>query len=84
MRVSHAVYNPPDPEEIVIRSSAVAINPVDWKQQDLDIMIPSYPSIIGCDVAGVVEEVGSSVIRFKKGDRVIRLANFHCRWLRIC
>lgn len=74
LRVSHAPYNTPGPDEIAIRSSAVAINPVDRKQQDLDILIPSYPSIFGSDVAGIVEEVGSSVTRFEKGDRVIRSA----------
>lgn len=70
--VAEAPYNPPAADEIVLRSSAIAINPVDWKQQDVDLFIPSYPAIIGCDVAGVVEEVGERVIRFKKGDTVIR------------
>lgn len=82
LRVSHAPYNTPGADEIVIRSSAVAINPVYWKQQDLDILVPSYPSIFGSDVAGTVVEVGSSLTRFKKGDRVIRLA-MRCPYVRV-
>lgn len=62
----------PGPEEIVIKNSAVAINPVDWKMQDgfyLDQL--QLPFILGVDVAGVVHEVGSTVTNFKKGDRVL-------------
>lgn len=29
-----------------------------------------YPNVMGCDVAGEIVEVGSSVTKFKKGDRV--------------
>ena len=72
LKVSEAAYNPPGADELVIRSRAVAINPVDWKQQDLDIFIDAYPFIFGCDVAGTVEEIGASVAGFKRGDRVIR------------
>lgn len=62
----------PGPEEIVVKNSAVAINPVDWKMQDgfyLDQL--ELPFILGTDVAGVVHDVGSEVNDFKKGDRVL-------------
>ena len=37
------------------------------------MFIDSYPSIIGCDVAGTIEEVGDNVEDFQKGDEVIGL-----------
>jgi NADPH:quinone reductase-like Zn-dependent oxidoreductase len=36
-----------------------------------------YPSILGEDVAGEVEEIGERVDRFKKGDRVISYDTQH-------
>lgn len=57
--------------EIVIKNSAVAINPVDWHQQDTGVFVQQFPAVLSCDVAGEVYEVGSSVEGFKKGDRVI-------------
>lgn len=60
------------PDEILVRNSAVAINPVDWKVQNgfyLDQL--EMPFILGTDIAGVVHEVGSAVKNFKKGDRVL-------------
>lgn len=69
--VEDAPYNAPGPQEILIKNHAVAINPVDWKMQDHNIFKDKYPHIFGCDVAGVVEEVGSEVKAFTRGDRVI-------------
>ena len=59
------------PGEIIVKNAAIAINPIDWHQQDAGIFVQQFPAIIGCDVAGEVHEVGSGVERFKKGDRVI-------------
>jgi NADPH:quinone reductase-like Zn-dependent oxidoreductase len=61
------------PHDIVIRSHAVAINPADVAIQSKGIIATKYPFIPGCDVAGEVIEVGSSVSRFQKGDRVIAM-----------
>ncbi|RDW85958.1 zinc-binding alcohol dehydrogenase-containing protein cipB [Coleophoma crateriformis] len=67
----------PKPDEIVVESRAVAVNPVDVGVQ---LMGPAifpflkYPAIIGFDVAGEVIEVGSGVTRFKVGDRVLGYA----------
>ncbi|KAJ9156666.1 Zinc-binding oxidoreductase [Pleurostoma richardsiae] len=65
------------PGEVVIKNAAVAINPVDWKIQIYGSYLSQYPFILGEDAAGVVEEVGTDVVRFKKGDRVIA----HCHSL---
>jgi NADPH2:quinone reductase len=61
----------PDSNQVLIKVKAVAVNHVDTYIRagnypvDLD-----FPFIIGTDAAGVVEEVGSRVSNFKKGDRV--------------
>ncbi|TVY29107.1 Dehydrogenase [Lachnellula hyalina] len=75
--VKSAPYTSPTEHQIVIKSKAVAINPADWAiQVKGNILFPwlAYPYIGGSDVAGEVYEIGSSVTRFKVGDRVIGLA----------
>lgn len=53
---------------VLVKVEAVALNPTDWKHIDF---IAAPGSTIGCDYAGIVEEVGSSVQKkFKKGDRI--------------
>lgn len=58
-------------DEVVIKNSAVAVNPVDWKIQDSGYFIKDYPNVLGTDVAGEVIEVGANVSHVKKGDRVL-------------
>ncbi|KAL3455927.1 chaperonin 10-like protein [Aspergillus heterothallicus] len=57
--------------EIVVKNAAVAINPLDNHMQDIGVFVQQWPTIIGCDVAGEVYEVGADVTRFKRGDRVV-------------
>lgn len=60
------------PNEIVIRNSAVAINPLDTHMQKSGIFVQQWPAIFGCDVAGEVCQVSAEASdRFKVGDRVI-------------
>lgn len=60
------------PNELVIRNAAVAINPVDTHMQKVGVFVQQWPTILGCDVSGEVQEVGPEAQgRFKKGDRVI-------------
>lgn len=68
--VGDAKIPEPGAGEIVIKNSALAINPVDWKIQDGYMPAP-FPVILGEDVAGEVYAVGSGVTNFAKGDRVI-------------
>ncbi|KAL1862211.1 hypothetical protein Plec18170_001036 [Paecilomyces lecythidis] len=59
---------------LLIRTTAVAINPTDWKHIEFGTGPPG--SKVGCDYAGVIEEVGPNVVKpFKKGDRVAGFAH---------
>jgi NADPH:quinone reductase-like Zn-dependent oxidoreductase len=60
----------PETDEVLIKIMSVGLNPYDWARRVMDFGIPEYPAVLGCDVAGVVEQVGESVKGFKKGDRV--------------
>ncbi|KAK5678677.1 hypothetical protein LTS10_009121 [Elasticomyces elasticus] len=71
LEVGDAPMPTPGPGEIVVKNAAVAINPLDWHMQDAGIFVQQWPTILGCDVAGEVFEVGIGVDRFKQGDRVI-------------
>lgn len=60
-------------EYILVKTVAVALNPTDWKHVD---SLATEGALIGCDYAGVVEEVGKGVTKpFKKGDRVAGFAH---------
>ncbi|RDW84969.1 hypothetical protein BP6252_02559 [Coleophoma cylindrospora] len=53
---------------LIVKVKAVALNPTDWKHVE---WFTSAGARIGCDYAGIVEEVGSKVTNgLKKGDRV--------------
>jgi len=66
----------PEPavDEIVLRVEAAALNPLDVlvmtgaARHFFDIALPMT---LGTDIAGTVERVGSAVVRWKAGDRVI-------------
>ena len=60
----------PGPGEILIKIHSAALNPVDSKIRSGAFDIQIYPSILGTDIAGEVDEVGEGVEEFKKGDRV--------------
>ncbi|KAF7589084.1 hypothetical protein BBP40_004789 [Aspergillus hancockii] len=53
---------------ILVKTVAVGLNPTDWKHIDF---IHPVGAQVGCDYAGIVEEVGKDVKKsFKKGDRI--------------
>lgn len=59
------------PEQIKIRLAAAGVNPVDTKIRRNGVFYDKpLPAILGCDGAGTVVETGSSVSRFKAGDKV--------------
>ena len=63
----------PAADEVLIKVYASGVNPVDWKiraglaQKKFPVNLPLIP---GWDVSGEIEEVGSSILNFKKGDEV--------------
>lgn len=57
-------------DEVGIRITATAINPVDWKIRDYGVFLDSYPAVLGSDAAGTIAAVGSNVSNFAIGDRV--------------
>ncbi|KAK7959578.1 uncharacterized protein PG986_004432 [Apiospora aurea] len=71
----------PGPDEVVIRTRAVAVNPVDWFIQALGVIVPAdggYPAVLGCDLAGEVVSAGAhAASSFVPGDRVCGLAGAH-------
>lgn len=57
-------------DEVLIKVTATAINPVDWKIRDWGIFVDSYPSILGSDAAGEIAQAGKQVKNLNVGDRV--------------
>ena len=57
--------------KVLVRVGAVSVNPIDLyvRAGTVPMTLPK-PFIIGCDLAGTVEAVGSAVKRFKVGHRV--------------
>jgi NADPH:quinone reductase-like Zn-dependent oxidoreductase len=61
------------PNGVLVRVHAVSVNPVDWKLRAgwlSGLWQLRFPVIWGCDLSGVVEEVGPAVTLFKPGDQV--------------
>jgi NADPH2:quinone reductase len=57
--------------QVVVQVKAVSVNPIDTyiRSGAVSMELPK-PFILGCDLAGVVESVGSEAKRLKAGDRV--------------
>ncbi len=72
-------------DEVLVRVSATAVNPADWQmlrgepriaRLSFGLRAPKT-AVLGCDVAGQVEAVGSKVTRLQPGDEV-----FGCPFMR--
>lgn len=59
----------PGKDEIVIKVMSAAINPVDYKLAKAEFPGKSSGGM-GCDVAGIVHEVGADVVEFEEGHEV--------------
>lgn len=68
----------PAPTEVLVRVVAAGVNPVDvYTRRGLAYnRVLGLPFVNGWDAAGVVEEVGYGVTRFRRGDRVFGMPRF--------
>lgn len=57
------------PNKLLIKVKACGLNPVDWKGVELGFF--EMPYVLGTDISGIVEEVGSETSKFSIGDEVI-------------
>ncbi len=60
----------PEKDEVPVNNAALAINPLDWKMQELDYFTESYLTRLDSDIAGTVEAVGSGVPHSRSADRL--------------
>jgi NADPH2:quinone reductase len=59
------------PDQVLVTVKAVSVNPIDtYIRQGANYWPLPKPAVPGCDFAGVIHEVGSSVRHWKPGQRV--------------
>ncbi|KAL4881815.1 GroES-like protein [Aspergillus karnatakaensis] len=78
----------PGPGELLIAVKSIALNPADHIMRDTGLFIPSYPTVLGFDLAGLVIEVGEDVpspskptndgIAFEAGTTRVAAYAAHC------
>lgn len=64
--------------EVLVKTIAVSINPIDWKLRrgDLREMMPlDFPAILGRDLSGEVAELGKGASSLEVGERVFGRVN---------
>jgi NADPH:quinone reductase-like Zn-dependent oxidoreductase len=78
LRMAEVDKPAPNADEVLVKVLAVSVNAADWhvlrgkplfSRATLGLLRPNH-QILGVDVAGQVEAVGSDVTRFKPGDEV--------------
>ncbi len=70
LRFSAVEVGPPGPGEAVVRHTAIGVNFIDIYHRSGLYPLPSMPSGIGVEAAGIVEAVGADVDGVRPGDRV--------------
>ena len=89
--VEKLVYQEDYPEpllrksDVLVRIRATTVNRIDFfvRQGYPGVQI-KFPHIPGADIAGTVEEVGPSVKKFRKGDRVLAWPLIACGACELC
>ena len=56
--------------DLLVEIKAIAVNPVDTKVRSPKPEVETEPRILGWDAAGIVQEIGEQVTKFKPGDEV--------------
>ncbi|KAK0705737.1 chaperonin 10-like protein [Apiosordaria backusii] len=61
-----------DEHEVLVRTQAIGLNPIDWKAPDFNFAIPTLPYISGRELAGtVIRPPSSPSSRLQEKDRVL-------------
>jgi NADPH:quinone reductase-like Zn-dependent oxidoreductase len=78
LRMAEVDKPAPNADEVLVKVLAVSVNPADWHSMrgkplfsriTLGLLRPKH-KILGVDIAGLVEAVGSNVTQFKPGEEV--------------
>ena len=70
LKISEQPLPSPELDQIRVKVMAVGLNPVDYKTAEWGHPSWRWPHILGLDVAGTVDAIGSSVRNWRPGDRV--------------
>ena len=76
LKYEDATRPEPKDDEVLIRTMAASVNPVDAMIRSGRFPSDKIPFIPGLDVAGVVEKVGVKVTKFRAGDPVYAYLSF--------
>ncbi|KAK3348551.1 chaperonin 10-like protein [Neurospora tetraspora] len=60
--------------DVLVRTQAIGLNPIDWKAPDFNFAIPELPYISGRELAGEVVQTSRKESRFKPRDRVLAIS----------
>lgn len=80
--VEEIVLSDLEPHEVLIRVESSGICHTDQAIAGGELW-PCFPVVLGHEICGVIEDVGSAVTRVKKGQRVVTLDD-HCGWCAFC
>jgi alcohol dehydrogenase/S-(hydroxymethyl)glutathione dehydrogenase/alcohol dehydrogenase len=83
LQIRELLLDDPEDYEVLVRTERVGLchSDLHYLKGSLDI---SLPAVLGHEVAGIVERVGSAVTRIKTGDRVVATVTPSCGGCRNC
>ena len=85
LRLQDVADPTPGPAEVLVRVRACALNHLDvWNRKGLAGRSPTFPHILGNDIAGELEALGSPVAGLEPGQRVMLSPGTSCGRCRMC